>query len=81
MARETIPNVDFTLIPRALAGRWVVLRLGGDQEIVGEGETPEEAVRRSGTDPDDFRFVLTQVPYPGPTAAWISSRDRSNLPR
>jgi len=80
MAREEIPNVDFSRLPREWAGRWVVLRLGDDQEIVGQGETPLEAILQSGTDPDDFRFALTQVPGPGPSAAWIVNRGRSNAP-
>lgn len=81
MANEPIANVDFSRLPRELAGRWVVLRLGSDQEIVAEGETPEVAVRRSGVDPDDYRFALTQVPHPGPSAAWIGTRGQSNLSR
>jgi len=81
MSVDTIPNLDFRSIPRELAGLWVVVRLGADQEIVGQGETPQEAVLQSGTDPDDPRYVLTQVPGRGPTAAWISSRAGSNVPR
>jgi hypothetical protein len=81
MREQKIPNVDFRRLPRELEGRWVVLRLGPDQEIVGQGETPQEAVLRSGTDPDDPRYALTQVPGRGPSAAWIASRDRSNVSR
>jgi len=81
MAIESIPNVDFRRIPRELEGLWVVLRLGDDQEIVGQGVTPQEAVLQSGTDPDDPRFALTQVPGRGPSAAWIASPGRSNVSR
>lgn len=81
MSDQKIPNVDFGRIPRELEGRWVVLRLGEDQEIVGQGETPQEAVLRSGTDPDDLRYALTQVPGRGPSAAWIASRGRTNVSR
>jgi hypothetical protein len=81
MSEQRIPNVDFRRIPRELEGQWVVLRLGDDQEIVGQGETPQEAVLRSGTDPDDLRYALTQVPGRGPSAAWIASRVRPNASR
>ena len=47
MPKQSIPNVDFRRIPTELAGLWVVLRLGDDQEIVGQGESPEEAMRQS----------------------------------
>ena len=76
MAIETIPNVDFSRIPRELTGLWVVLRLGEDQEIVGQGRTPQEAMQQSNIDPDDPRFELTQVPG-GPGAAWIATRGPS----
>lgn len=78
---QKIPNVDFRLIPSELEGRWVVIRLGDDQQIVGQGETPQEAVLQSGTDPDDLRYALTQVPGRGPSAAWVASRGQSNVSR
>ncbi len=76
--RETLPNVDFESIPEGLAGLWVVLRLGVPQEIMGQGESPQEAVRKSRVDPNDPRFALTQVPET-PSAAWLSRSTRSNL--
>ena len=62
MPNESMPNVDFRRIPKELAGLWVVLRLGDDQEIVGQGTTPLEAMQQSNIDPDDRRYALTQVP-------------------
>lgn len=81
MPVESIPNVDFRKIPRELAGLWVVLRLGDDQEIVGQGDTPVEAMRQSKVDPDDSRFALTQVPDDRPGAAWIAYPARPNVSR
>lgn len=78
---QKIPNVDFSRIPSDLEGLWVVVRLGDDQQIVGQGETPQEAVLRSRTDPNDLRYALTQVPGRGPGAAWVASRGQSNLSR
>lgn len=62
MSHQPMPNVDFRRIPKELAGLWVVLRLGDDQEIVGQGTTALEAVQQSNIDPDDRRYALTQVP-------------------
>jgi hypothetical protein len=76
MARA-LPNIDFQSIPADLEGLWVVLRLGADQEIVGQGESPQEALRQSQVDPKDPRFALTQVPET-PTAAWMVHSARPN---
>lgn len=73
---ETLPNIDFESIPKGLEGLWVVLRLGANQEVVGQGESPQEAVRQSHIDPKDPRFALTQVPQ-APTAAWMAHSARS----
>ncbi len=81
MERETIPNVDFRKIPVELAGLWVVLRLGEDQEIVGQGDTPREAMLKSKIDPSDLRYALTQVPDSRPGAAWIACPVRPNPSR
>jgi len=81
MEIEKIPNVDFRKIPVELAGLWVVLRLGEDQEIVGQGDTPREAMLQSGIDPDDHRYALTQVPDDRPGAAWIAYPVRPNVSR
>ena len=81
MPIESIPNVDFRKIPRELAGLWVVLRLGDDQEIVGQGDTPREAMLQSKIDPSDLRYALTQVPDSRLGAAWIKSPARLNAPR
>lgn len=62
MPNQSMPNVDFRRIPKELAGLWVVLRLGDDQEIVGQGTTPLEAMLQSNIDPNDRRYALTQVP-------------------
>jgi hypothetical protein len=67
---DVIPAIDFLSLPKDLEGLWVVLRLGPDQEIVGQGESPQEAIRQSQIDPADPQFVLTQVPET-PTAAWM----------
>ena len=81
MPIQSIPNVDFTRIPLELAGLWVVLRLGDDQEIVGQGTTPLEAMQQSKIDPDDLRFALTQVPDDRPGAAWIAYPVQPNVSR
>lgn len=81
MNTESIPTLDFRRIPRELAGLWVVLRLGDDQEIVAQAETPLEAMRLSKIDPDDPRFVLTQVPDDRPGAAWVTHLDRPDISR
>ena len=81
MPVESIPNVDFRKIPRELAGLWVVLRLGDDQEIVGQGDTPREAMLQSKIDPSDLRYALTQVPDSRPGAAWIAYPARPNPSR
>lgn len=81
MPKQSIPNVDFRRIPTELAGLWVVLRLGDDQEIVGQGESPEEAMRQSKIDPSDLRYALTQVPDSRPGAAWIAYPARPNVSR
>ena len=74
---QALPNIDFESIPADLEGLWVVLRLGADQEIVGQGESPQEALRQSHVDPKDPRFALTQVPQ-APTAAWMVHSARPN---
>jgi hypothetical protein len=74
---QALPNIDFESIPADLEGLWVVLRLGPDQEIVGQGESPQEALRQSQIDPRDPRFALTQVPQP-PTAARMAHSVRPN---
>ena len=71
--KQTIRTIDFASIPKDLEGLWVILRLGPEQEIMGQGESPQEAIRQSRIDPADPRFALTQVPET-PTAAWM---DRS----
>ena len=76
MARA-FPNIDFENIPADLEGLWVVLRLGVDQEILGQGESPQEVLRQSQIDPKDPRFALTQVPQT-PTAAWMAHSARPN---
>jgi hypothetical protein len=65
---QSLPNIDFSRIPRDLEGFWIVLRLDSRQEIVGQGDSPQEALRQSHVDPKDPRFALTQVPEI-PTAA------------
>jgi len=70
---DATATIDFMSSPEGREGLWVVLRLGPDPEIVGQGESPQEAMRQSQIDPSDPRFALTQVPRT-PTAAW---RDRS----
>ncbi len=81
MPIESIPNVDFSRIPSELAGHWVVLRLGNDQEIVGQGTTALEAMRQSNIDPDDARYALTQVPDDRMGAAGIAYPVHPNVPR
>lgn len=81
MKGESAPRLDFRRIPRELAGRWVVLRLDDDQEIVAQADTPLEAMRLCRIDPDDPRFVLTQIPDDGPGAAWVEQLGRSDVPR
>ena len=71
MVKQSMPNVDFRRIPSELTGLWVVVLLGNDQEIVGQGESPEEAMRQSKIDPSDLRYALTQVPDSRLGAAWI----------
>ena len=65
---QALPNIDFSRISGDLEGLWIVLRLGAQQEIVGQGESPQEALRQSRIDPKDPRYALTQVPEI-PTAA------------
>lgn len=74
---DQTPNIDFARIPDDLAGLWVVLRLGVNQEVVGQGDSPQEAVRQSQIDPGDTRFALTQVPRT-PTAAWMRHSGQAN---
>jgi hypothetical protein len=74
---DVIPNIDFELIPRGLEGLWVVLQLGENQQVLGQGESPQEALRESRVDPSDPRFALTQVPQ-SPTAAWMTHTARPN---
>ena len=71
MVKQSIPNIDFRRIPDELAGLWVVVRLGEDQEIVGQGASPEEAMLQSKIDPRDLRYALTEVPDSGLGAAWF----------
>ena len=65
---QDLRNIDFSIIPQNLKGLWIVLRLDNHQEIVGQGDSPQEALRQSQVDPRDSRFALTQVPEI-PTAA------------
>jgi hypothetical protein len=74
---QALSNIDFESIPKDLEGLWVVLRLGANQEIVGQGESPQEALRQSQVDPKDPGFALTQVPRT-PTAAWMAHSARPN---
>ena len=72
---DAVPSIDFLILPEDLEGLWVVLRLGPDQKIVGQGGSPQEAIRQSRIDPADPRFALTQVPQT-PTAAWMGRSGR-----
>jgi hypothetical protein len=74
---QDLPNIDFSLIPLDLKGLWVVLKLDDHQEIVGQGESPQEALLQSRIDPRDPRFALTQVPEI-PTAARMAHSARPN---
>ena len=77
--KHALPNIDFESIPKDLEGLWVVLRLGENQEIVGQGDNPQEAIRQSRVDPKDPRFALTQVPQT-PTAAWLAHSSAQSNP-
>lgn len=81
MIKQSIPNIDFRRIPSELAGLWVVVRLGEGQEIVGQGESPQEAMLQSKIAPSDLRYALTQVPDSRPGAAWIAYPARPNILR
>lgn len=72
---DVVGSIDFSSLPEDLEGMWVVLRLGPKQEIVGQGESPQEAIRQSQIDPADPQFALTQVPQT-PTAAWMGGSGR-----
>jgi len=63
-----VPNVDFTKISEECIGFWVVLRLGDEQVVLSQAESPRAAMRLSKADPNDPTIVLTQVPEV-PTAA------------
>jgi hypothetical protein len=73
MAHHRIPNVDFSKIPRALDGSWVVIRVGDNQEILASGESAQEALERSGVSQNDLDAVLTQVPIGVPEAYTVES--------
>lgn len=68
MSARTIPNIDYSKIDAALKGMWIVVRVGEDQEILGRGQTPGEAMnaalRDYGLSRDDDSAVLTRVPTP-----------------
>lgn len=70
-----IPNVDFTLIPEECKGAWVVIRLGGKQEILAQADSPQAAMRMSKASASDPLIVLTQVPDV-PTAAQMKRSAR-----
>ncbi len=75
MARRAIPNIDFTKIPREYEGYWVVVRLGQEQDVLAQAESPQEALRMSRIDPADSAYVLTQVPT-APTAGRMARPDK-----
>ena len=66
MSEAILPMIDFTRIPKEYEGRWVVLRVGGEQRILGVGTTIAEAVEASGVRVDDPTAVLTQIPEARP---------------
>jgi hypothetical protein len=71
MTRASLPNVDFTKIPREHEGSWVVVRLGEEQLVLAHARSPQEALRLSRIDPADPHYVLTQVPL-APGAARVA---------
>ena len=81
MIKQSIPNIDFRRIPSELVGLWVVVRLGDDQEIVGQGGSPQEAMMQSKIAPSDLRYALTQVPDSRRGAAWIAYPGRPSISR
>lgn len=75
MTVQEIPNVDFTQIPERLQGKWVVVRVGAArQEIIAEGESPGEAMNKSGVSRDDLTAILTKVPVPTAVAYMGTSK-------
>lgn len=61
MRKEPItPALDFTTLPQALAGQWVLLRFErGEQTIVSSGWDIREVVRGF---PVSREYILTRVP-------------------
>lgn len=66
MSDAILPWVDFTRIPEEYEGLWVVLRIGGEQRILGSGRTVDQAMTASGASPDDSSIVLTKIPVAVP---------------
>lgn len=63
MAIRVIPSVNYSAIPERFQGLWVVLRVGeSGQQVIGEGDTPEQARLDSRTSSGDLSTILTQVP-------------------
>lgn len=77
MTVQEIPNVDYSKIPERLRGKWVVVRVGTEQqEILGQGNTPGEAML--GISRDDLTAVLTKVPLPTAIAYMGASEEVSD---
>lgn len=62
--RHVRPSIDYSKIPVALAGKWVVIRRS-TQQPMGAGDTPEEAFEEAGISlgsPEMREVVVTRVP-------------------
>ena len=56
------PSVDFSRISESYEGKWILVRVP-EQEILGSGDTPREAIRESGSPRVDPSLCLARVPH------------------